>query len=64
LLRTTAPEAKRVIDALKEEGIRENVKVIVGGGAVPETFATSLGADGYADTAPGAAVPARRLMGR
>ena len=64
LLTTTAAEQKKVIDALKEKGIREKVKVMVGGGAITAEFAQSIGADGYDPTAPGAVELARRLVGR
>ena len=64
LLSTTAPEAKKVIEALKSEGLRDQVKVLVGGGAVTETLAKAYGADGYDDTAPGAALLARKLIGK
>lgn len=62
LLSTTAPEAQKVIEALKKEGLRENLKVIVGGGAVSADFANQIGADGYDDTAPGGATLARKLV--
>jgi methanogenic corrinoid protein MtbC1 len=52
LLTTTAREQKVVIEALKREGLRKKVKVMVGGGAISEQFAKSIGADGYAPTAP------------
>src|SRR4030042_2409923 len=61
LLTTTAPEARKVIDQLKKEGIRNNLKVLVGGGAVTDSFAKSIGADGYESTASGAVREARRL---
>jgi methylmalonyl-CoA mutase cobalamin-binding domain/chain len=53
LLTLTMAEQKKVIDLLKEEGIREQVKVIIGGGAITQDFADSIGADGYSPTAPG-----------
>jgi methanogenic corrinoid protein MtbC1 len=62
LLTTTAPEAIKVIDALKEEGVRDNVKVMVGGGAITESFAKIIGADGYDPTAPGAVDVAKTLL--
>lgn len=52
LLTTTAREQKMVIEALKKEGLRDQVKVMVGGGAITEGFARSIGADGYAPTSP------------
>ena len=64
LLTMTAAEQKKVIDTLKEKGIREKVKVMVGGGAITADFAQSIGADGYDPTAPGAVELARRLVGR
>ncbi|MHB1345887.1 MAG: cobalamin B12-binding domain-containing protein [Candidatus Humimicrobiaceae bacterium] len=64
LLTTTAYEQKKVISILEKEGLRKRIKVIVGGGAVTEEFADSIGADGYDPTAPGAAKLARKLIGR
>ncbi|MCL4489608.1 MAG: cobalamin-dependent protein [Chloroflexi bacterium] len=61
LLTTTAPEQKKVIEALKREGIRDKVRVIVGGGAITRDFATNIGADGYESTAPAAVELAKRL---
>jgi methanogenic corrinoid protein MtbC1 len=63
LLTTTAIEQRKVIDVLKAKGIREKVKVMVGGGAITAEFAKSIGADGYDPTAPGAVELARRLVG-
>jgi 5-methyltetrahydrofolate--homocysteine methyltransferase len=51
LLTTTAKELARVIEALKEAGIRDSVQVIVGGGAVTKEYAKSIGADGYGQDA-------------
>ncbi len=59
LLSTTAPEAKVVIEKLKDEGLREKVKIMVGGGAMTAEFAELMGADGYEATAPGAVQLAR-----
>jgi len=64
LLTMTAPEQRKVIDSLKERGIREKVKVMVGGGAITADFARSIGADGYDPTAPGAVNLARKLLGK
>jgi len=63
LLTTTAYEQKNVINMLKKEGLRKKVKIIVGGGAVTEEFADSIGADGYESTAPGAATLAKKILG-
>jgi corrinoid protein of di/trimethylamine methyltransferase len=62
LLTTTAPMAKKVIEQLEECGLRDSVKVMVGGGAITEPFAESIGADGYDPTAPGAVLVARNLI--
>jgi methanogenic corrinoid protein MtbC1 len=64
LLTTTAKEQKVVIEALKKEGLREKVKVMVGGGAIDQTFANSIGADGYASTAPEGIVLAKSFSGK
>jgi methanogenic corrinoid protein MtbC1 len=63
LMTMTAPEQIKVIDYLHERGLRERVKVMVGGGAITADFAESIGADGYDPTAPGAVAVARRLIG-
>jgi len=62
LLTTTAPEQKKVIGLLSEAGIRERVKVIVGGGGITRAFAEAIGADGYEPTAPGAVKLAKQLL--
>jgi corrinoid protein of di/trimethylamine methyltransferase len=64
LLTITAMEQRNVIDALKEAGIRDMVKVIVGGGAISDDFAASIGADGYDPTAPGGVTLCRKLLSR
>ncbi len=62
LLTITAKEQERVIDALKAAGVRDTVKVIVGGGAINEGFAASIGADGYEPTAPAGVELCRSLV--
>lgn len=52
LLTTTMMEMKETIDALKEAGVRDDVKIIVGGAPVTEDFAEEIGADAYAPDAP------------
>jgi corrinoid protein of di/trimethylamine methyltransferase len=64
LLTTTAPEQRRVIEALEEKGLRERVKVIVGGGAISQEFADEIGADGYGSTAPGAVELVKKVIGK
>jgi len=64
LMTTTMTEQEKVIESLKSKGIRERVKVMVGGAAVTEEFAGDIGADGYDPTAPGAVQLAERLLGK
>lgn len=51
LLTTTMVNMKKVIEALKEAGLRDSVKIIVGGAPLTEEFAKEIGADGYAPDA-------------
>jgi len=62
LLTTTMSQMKKVIDSLKEKGLREKVKVMVGGAPVNEKFARDIGADGYAADGADAVNLARKLM--
>jgi trimethylamine corrinoid protein len=64
LMTTTCVEQEKIIQALKNEGVRDQVKVMVGGAAVTEEFAKTIGADGYDPTAPGAVKLAIRLVGK
>jgi len=64
LMTMTSPEQRKVIATLQTEGLRDSVKIMVGGGAITQEFADSIGADGYDPTAPGAAKLARALVGR
>jgi len=52
LLTTTAAEQKNVIKGLGKEGLRDKVKIIIGGSPINQEFADSIGADGYGATAP------------
>jgi len=63
LLTATALEQGKVIEALKEAGLRDQVKVLVGGGAVSKEFAERIGADGYAVNAAEAVVVGEELLG-
>lgn len=62
LMTTTMTEQEKVIEALQKEGIRDRVKVMIGGAAVTDEFAEGIGADGYDPTAPGAVELARKLL--
>ena len=64
LLTLTALELGKVINALKEAGLRDKVKVMVGGAAITKQFADSIGADGYEPTAVEAVGLAKRLVGK
>jgi corrinoid protein of di/trimethylamine methyltransferase len=64
LLTTTATEQRKVIETMKEDGIRAKVKIMVGGGAITQEFANHIGADGYDPTAPGAVKLARNLINK
>jgi len=63
LLTTTMPEMQNVIGALKAQGLRDKVKVLVGGAPVDRVFAEKIGADGYGANAAEAVELARRLTG-
>ena len=62
LLTTTYMEQKKVIELLKEENLRDKVRIIVGGGAITKEFSEEIGADGYDQTAPGAVELAKKLL--
>jgi methanogenic corrinoid protein MtbC1 len=63
LLTTTVMEQKNVIEGLGREGIRPNVKVIVGGAPINQEFADSIGADGYGSTALEGVAIVKSLLG-
>lgn len=62
LLTTTMPSIKLTLDALKEAGLRDRVKVIIGGAPITQEFADSVGADAYGENARSAVVRARELV--
>ncbi|MGC8667831.1 MAG: corrinoid protein [Chthonomonadales bacterium] len=62
LLTTTMPGMKTTIEALKEAGIRDRVKVMIGGAPVTQRYADEIGADGFSDNASGAVRVARELV--
>jgi len=63
LLTTTMPNMGKTIELLKEKGLREKVKIIIGGAPTSEQFAHSIGADGYAPEAGSAVELVKRLLG-
>ncbi len=62
LLTTTMPNMQTTIDALKKDGLRESVKVLVGGAPITQTYAEKIGADGYAPDASRAVKLAKTLV--
>jgi 5-methyltetrahydrofolate--homocysteine methyltransferase len=63
LLSNTMPEMRQVIEILEEEGLRDQVKVMVGGAPVTDSYAEKIGADGYAPDAISAVLKAKELLG-
>lgn len=63
LLTTTVPYQETVIKRLVTEGLRDQVKVLVGGAPVTPEWAEKIGADGYANNAPEAVEIAKKLVG-
>ena len=64
LLTTTLPAMKATLEALRDAGIRGQVKVMIGGAPVTASYADAIGADGYAENAGTAVGLARRLIGK
>lgn len=63
LMTTTMDGMRIVIEKLKEKGIRNNVKVMIGGSPISQKYANEIGADGYSANAVGAVKLAKRLAG-
>jgi len=63
LMTTTMPAMKRTIDALEKAGLRDRVKVMIGGAPVNQAYADEIGADGYAKDSTLAVVRAKELLG-
>ena len=64
LLTTTMPYMREVISQLQQAGIRDRVKVIIGGAPVSQRFADEIGADGYSDNANSAVALVKNLLKR
>ena len=62
LLTVTMPAMKTTIEALKKAGVRESVKVLVGGAPVTAQYANEIGADGYGENANSAVALTRKLL--
>ncbi len=63
LLTTTMGSMKGVVESLRSQGVRDRVKVMIGGAPVTQQFADEIGTDGYSDNASGAVTLARKLVG-
>ena len=63
LLTTTMPEMQKVIAELKAQGLRDKVKVMVGGAPLDRAFSEKIGADGYGSNATEAVELARKFAG-
>jgi 5-methyltetrahydrofolate--homocysteine methyltransferase len=63
LLTTTMPAMSDTIKALADAGVRDNVKVMIGGAPVTDNYAAEIGADGYAPDAASAVDKAKALLG-
>jgi 5-methyltetrahydrofolate--homocysteine methyltransferase len=61
LLTTTMPMIKTTIDEVKESGLRDQIKIMIGGAPVDQQFADEVGADGYAPDASSATLLAKSL---
>ena len=64
LLTTTMPKMGETINAIKEAGLRDQVKILVGGAPITAAFAEEIGADGYASNAASAVEKGKELIGR
>ena len=60
LLTTTMPAMKTTIEALKKAGVRNQVKVLIGGAPITQKYAEEIGADGYSESAVGAVALAKK----
>lgn len=63
LLTVTLPNVGLTIEAITEAGLRDRVKIMVGGAPVTQAFADKVGADGYAPNSAEAVTKARQLIG-
>ena len=64
LLTVTMPSMKTTIEALKQAGVRDRAKVLIGGAPVTQQYADEIGADGYGQSATAAVQLARELTAR
>lgn len=64
LLTTTMPSMKTTIEAIKAAGVRDQVKVLIGGAPITQKYADEIGADGYSESAVGAVALAKKALGK
>jgi methylmalonyl-CoA mutase cobalamin-binding domain/chain len=64
LLTVTMPAMKTTIQALEAAGVRDRVKVLIGGAPVTQEYAEQIGADGYGSSAAAAVPLARKVLGK
>jgi corrinoid protein of di/trimethylamine methyltransferase len=62
LLTTTMPSMKTTVDALARAGVRNQVKILIGGAPVTQKYADEIGADGFSESAAGAVAAARQVF--
>lgn len=62
LLTTTMPSMRSTIEALKQAGVRDKVKVLIGGAPITQKYADEIGADGFSENAVGAVALAKRAV--
>jgi 5-methyltetrahydrofolate--homocysteine methyltransferase len=62
LLTTTMPAMKATIEALKQAGVRQQIKVLIGGAPITQKYADDIGADGYSENAVGAVALAKKAV--
>jgi 5-methyltetrahydrofolate--homocysteine methyltransferase len=63
LLTTTMTNMKAIVDAVREAGLRHEVRIIVGGAPITARYAEEIGDDGYASDAPKAVRKVKELLG-
>ena len=63
LLTTTMPSMRATIEAFKQAGLRDQVRIFIGGAPITQKYADEIGADGHSESAPGAVTLARQAMG-
>ncbi len=64
LLTTSLPMMRDIIQMLDEDGVRDQYKVIIGGGPTSQDYADDIGADGYGDTAYSAVELCNQFLGK